>query len=458
MKRIDSSFRDPDGYMFEYKGELYRAVKLSYKPAFDHLLSSGLYQELVNKSLMVSFEEVDPLQFGLTGVYLVLKPERILFISYPYEWAINMLKDAALLTLEIQKLALEHGMSLKDASAFNVQFQNGKPIFIDTLSFELYPANRPWVAYRQFCQHFLAPLALMTRVDPGLNRMFIIHLDGIPLDLAVKMLPYRSRFSLSLYLNIYLHAKAQKKHEGSSIRVAAYKRKFSLGSMKALIEGLKSSVQNQRWKPSGTEWADYTDEGVHTLEYTDLKTKVISGWLDEVKPETVWDLGANSGVYSRLAAQKGIDVISLDVDPACIKKNYSIVRKNKETNILPLLLDLLNPSPSIGWGDTERISFFNRNKPPDLVMALAIIHHLAISANIPLESIAAQFSGLANRLIIEFVPKEDEKVQRLLLNREDIFPDYTQVKFEKVFSIHYKIEQRIPSDCNQRVFYLMTKE
>lgn len=457
MKRIDSSFRDPDGYMFEFQGELFRAVNFSYKPAFDHLLSSGLYQELINRRLMVSFEEVDPFQFGLTDLYKVLKPERIRFISYPYEWAFNMLRDAAILTLEIQKLALEHGMSLKDASAFNVQFQNGKPILIDTLSFELYPVNHPWVAYRQFCQHFLAPLALMAHVDPGLNRLFIIHLDGIPLDLAAKMLPYRSRFSLGLYLNIYLHAKAQKKHEESSIRVATDKRKFSLGSMKALIEGLKSSVQNQRWKPSGTEWVDYTNKGVHTLEYTELKTKVISGRLDEAKPHTVWDLGANTGYYSQLAAQKGIEVISFDADPACVKKNYSIIRKNKETNILPLLLDLLNASPSIGWGGTERLSLYNRNRP-DLIMALAIIHHLAIRSNIPLELIAAQFASLANRLIIEFVPKEDEKVQHLLLNREEIFPDYTQTKFERAFSIHYKIEQRIPSDSNHRIFYLMTKK
>jgi ribosomal protein L11 methylase PrmA len=443
--------------MFEFDGELYRAVNHSYKSAYDHLLSSGLYQVLVDRELLVPFKEEDPVQFGLPGLYKVLKPERIRFISYPYEWAFNMLKDAALLTLDIQKLALEHGMSLKDASAFNVQFQNGKPVFIDTLSFELYPIGRPWVAYRQFCQHFLAPLALMARVDLNFNRMFIIYLDGIPLNLAAKMLSYWSRFSLGLYLHIFLHAKAQKKHEGIGIRVNGDKRAFSLNSMKALVEGLKMSVETQRWKPAGTEWADYTDEGVHTQEYTEFKTKVISGWLDVAKPQTVWDLGANTGYYSRLAAQKGIDVISFDVDPACVKKNYAMVRKNKETNILPLLLDLLNASPSLGWKGTERFSFYNRNRP-ELVMALAIIHHLAISANIPLESIASHFAGLANFLIIEFVPKEDEKVQLLLLNREDIFPDYTQVKFEIAFSKHYLIEQEISSDCTHRVFYLMKKK
>jgi len=457
MKRIASSFRDPDGYMFDHNGEIYRAVNPSYQPAYDHLLASGLYQKLVDRGLMIPFEEVDQSSLGLVGFYKILKPERIRFISYPYEWALNMLRDAAILTLEIQQLALEHGMSLKDASAFNVQFQNGKPVFIDTLSFEIYPVDRPWVAYRQFCQHFLAPLALMAHVDPGLNRLLIVHIDGIPLDLAAKLLPYRCRFNLGLYLHIFLHAKSQAKYKSSSIRISENSRKFSLGSMKALVEGLKSVIEKQQWIPKGTEWADYTDEGVHTQEYTTFKTKLISKWLDELKPQITWDLGANSGNYSRLAAQKGSYVLSLDVDPACVKKNYESIRKNKETHILPLLLDLLNPSPSIGWGGTERLSIYQRNKP-DLIMALAIIHHLAISANNPLESIAELFAGLADDLIIEFVPKEDEKVQILLLNREDIFPDYTQAKFEEAFSEYYRIEQRIPSDCNQRVFYLMRQK
>ena len=442
MKRIDSSFRDPDGFMFESRGEMFRAVNPSYKPAYDHLLTSGLYQKLVDREMIIPFEEINQTDLGLSGFYKVLKPERIRFISYPYEWAFNMLKGAALLTLEIQLLALEHGMSLKDASAFNVQFQNGKPVFIDTLSFELYPTDRPWIAYRQFCQHFLAPLALMAYVDPGLNRMFIIHIDGIPLDLTTKMLPLRSRLRLGLYLHIFLHAKSQQKHKDSTIRFESMNKRFPMGSMIALLSGLKTTVANLHWNPGGTEWADYTGEGVHTQEYIEFKTKIILQLLDEVKPQTVWDLGANTGNFSRLAAQKGSHVISFDIDPACVKKNYIQVRKDRETNILPLLQDLLNTSPSLGWDGTERLSIFKRDKP-DLIMALAIIHHLAISANIPLESIASQFAGLGNHLIIEFVPKEDEKVKHLLLNREDIFPDYHQSGFELAFSKYYTIEKII---------------
>jgi hypothetical protein len=457
MERNDSSFRDPDGYIFVFEGEVYRVVNTSYRQNYDHLLSSGLYQKLAEKRLLIPFTEVDPTHFSLTEVYKVLKPERIPFISYPYEWSFNMLKDAALLTLKIQQIALAYGMSLKDASAFNVQFQNGKPVFIDTLSFELFSCKQPWIAYRQFCQHFLAPLALMANVDARLNRMLIIFLDGIPLDVTAKMLPVKNRFNLGLYLHIFLHAKSQNKHQNDYTRISDGKRKFSLKAMQALVEGLISTVENLSWKASGTEWADYTDEEVHKKEYTNLKTQVISELLDKAKPKTVWDFGANNGIYSRLASEKGIKVISFDLDPACVDLSYLLVKKNKAPNILPLFMDLLNVTPSIGWGGTERLSLYQRTRP-DLIIALALIHHLAISANIPLESIASNFSRIADSLIIEFVSKEDEKVQLLLLNRQDIFPNYTQAHFEKIFLLYYRIEEILPSEYSSRTFYLMKKK
>jgi hypothetical protein len=456
MKRIDSSFRDPDGYMFEYEGELYRTVNPSYQPDYDHLLSSGLYKQLVDRGLIVSFKEVDQSSFGLKGLYKVLKPERILFISYPYEWSFNMLKDAALLTLEIQKIALDYGMSLKDASAFNIQFQNGKPIFIDTLSFELYPVNRPWIAYRQFCQHFLAPLAIMSHVDPRLNRLFVFNIDGIPLNLATKILPFSCCLSLGLFLHIFLHAKAQKKHAERASNLSKHKKIFSSDSMKTLLEGLKVTVENQNWKPIRTEWEDYTFEGVHKQEYTEFKSMVISLFLDIANPHLVWDLGANTGHYSRIAANKGSQVISFDMDIVCVEKNYLMVKERKETKILPLQLDILNSSPPLGWRGNERLSIADRCKP-DMIMALAIVHHLAISSNIPLKSIASYFAEHTSNLIIEFVPKEDEKVQLLLLNREDIFQDYTPSNFEIAFLSYFKIEQKIHSNSNDRIFYLMKK-
>lgn len=458
MERIESSFRDKAGYVFEDNGIIYRAVNYSYKECYDHLLTSGLYHKLVDSGLMIPFEEINSSTLCHPELYKIIKPERIQFISYPYEWAFSMLKDAALLTLKVQILALEHNMILKDASAFNVQFHKGKPVFIDSLSFEFYTANSPWIAYRQFCQHFLAPLALMANVDPCLNRMLILNIDGIPLNLAAKILPYKCHFNLGIYLHIFLHSKLQIRHENDSFPASTKKYNFPLSSMYTLLEGLKSTIENLRWEPNGTEWSDYTLKGVHTNDYTKFKIRVIEELIDLSKPEIVWDIGANIGDYSRIVAKKGNSrVISFDIDPACIEKNYLLVKEKEEQNILPLLLNITNSSPSIGWKGSERPSIYERERP-DLIMALAIIHHLAIKDNIPLESIASHFANIANSLIIEFVPKEDEKVQYMLLNRADSFSDYTKANFETIFSEYFNIETIISADCNQRVFYLMKKK
>lgn len=455
MKQVYSSFRDPDGYVFEHKSEFYRAVYESYKTPYEHFISSGLCQILVKKGFLLPFDEIED-KLGFFEFYKILKPKQIKFISYPYEWSFSMLKDAAILTLTIQQIAIEYGMSLKDASAFNVQFINGRPIFIDTLSFEIYKKDRPWIAYRQFCEHFVAPLALMARVNPGLNRMFIINLDGISLSLAKKILPFSARFNLELFLHIFLHEKFQRKHEDSNIHIDENKKRLSLFSMKVLINGLMSTIKNQNWKATGTEWSDYNSDSIHSKEYLKFKTEVLTKLLDYASPNSIWDIGANDGFYSRLAANKGIEVISCDFDTACVENNYLQVKQNKESNILPLLFNILNPSPSIGWDCKERCTINNRNRP-DLIMALAIIHHLSIRSNIPFFLIASYFASISSLLIIEFVPKEDSKVKQLLLNRDDEFTNYTQSNFELAFLKYYKIEQRISSSYNNRIFYLMKK-
>jgi len=204
-----ASFRDPSGYVFRRGGYLYRQINTCYAREYDHLMSSGLYQRLVDKGWLVVHQEVDIEPLEPSTCYRVIQPQEIRFISYPYEWCFSQLRDAALLTLAVQREALECGMTLKDASAYNIQFHHGKPILIDTLSFALYEEGAPWVAYRQFCQHFLAPLALMSRVDLRLGRLSTLYIDGIPLDLASRLLPFATRFDFGLLSHIHLHAKAQ---------------------------------------------------------------------------------------------------------------------------------------------------------------------------------------------------------------------------------------------------------
>ena len=207
---LAGSFRDPSGFVFERQGELYRQVNVIHAEHYDHLVASGLYDHLVRSGLLIPHQEVEIPASEPTRAYRVLKPERIDFVSYPYEWSFGQLRDAARVTIKAQAAALDHGMSLRDASAYNIQFQRGHPLLIDTLSFEKLPEGSPWVAYRQFCQHFLAPLALMSHRDVRLGQLLRIHLDGIPLDLAVRLLPWRTRLRPSLLLHLFLHARSQR--------------------------------------------------------------------------------------------------------------------------------------------------------------------------------------------------------------------------------------------------------
>lgn len=416
-------------------------------------MSSGLYQKLVEKNLLVSHEETDLKLARTSDAYKVLKPEQIPFISYPYEWSFGQLKSAALATMRIQKLALSHGMSLKDASAYNIQFLKGKPVFIDTLSFEAADMKKPWVAYRQFCQHFLAPLALMALTDIRMGQLMKIYIDGIPLDLASRLLPKRSRLNFALLSHIHLHAKSQKSHSDSKEKKTD--RAISELGYKGLMDSLIKSVKKLSWEPKGTEWAEYYTDTNYTEAGFDHKKEIITGFIKTVKPANVWDLGANLGEFSRLASDMGIPTVSFDIDESAVEKNYKTVRKNKETHILPLLLDLTNPSPGVGWENEERFSLSSRG-PVDMIFALALIHHLAISNNLPLEKVASYFATLCKHLVIEFVPKEDSQVKRLLLNREDIFPHYTQKDFETAFKKCFTIKKSESVKDSCRTLYLMS--
>ncbi|MBA7585575.1 hypothetical protein ES708_27559 [subsurface metagenome] len=451
---VSGSFRDPSGFLFLYNGEIYRRVNSVYKEHYDYLMGSGLYKKLIDAGLLIPHKEVDIDCEQSKDAYKVLKPERVEFICYPYEWCFSQLKDAALTTLEIEKVALEFGMSLKDCSAYNIQFKEGKPVLIDTLSFEKYREGYPWVAYRQFCQHFLAPLALMAQTDFRLNQLLRIYIDGIPLDLASSLLPFASWLRFTLLSHIHLHAKSQKHYAEKSVNISNHRmRRFSL---LGLVDNLGSAIKQLKWRPRGTEWADYYEDTNYSANALEHKKRVVAEFLEEISPKSVWDLGANVGMFSRLASDRGINTISFDIDPAAVEKNYLECVARGETNILPLLLDMTNPSPGIGWQNRERMSLIDRG-PTDTVLALALVHHLAISNNVPLNQIAEFFRTICNSLIVEFVPRSDTQVQRLLSTREDIFEDYNQPVFESQFSQYFKIRRSIAIRDSERTLYLMEK-
>ena len=453
-EKLPSSFRDPSGFVFFRDGLLYRQINMVHKEHYDHLMDSGLYTALVDAELLISHREVDVPSVKTDTAYKIIQPEMIPFISYPYEWCFSQLKQAALTTIKIQKIALGFGMSLRDSSAYNIQFRKGKPVLIDTLSFEKYCEGQPWIAYRQFCQHFLASLALMSYRDIRLNQLLRVYIDGVPLDMSSSFLPFRTRFKFSLLSHIHLHAKSQQHFADKAVDTS--RRKMSRSAFIGFIDNLESAVEKLKWQARDTEWSDYYEDINYSPDAFEHKKQIVSEFLDRINPESVWDLGANVGMFSRIASDKRIPTISFDIDPAAVEKNYLECMAKGETNILPLLLDLTNPSPNIGWQNEERMSFIERG-PADMVLALALIHHLAISNNLPLGRIAEFFNQICNSLIIEFVPKNDSQVKRLLSTREDIFPDYTQQAFEDEFSEYFTIRSTVDITDSERTLYLMER-
>ena len=452
MKQLSASFRDPSGFLFKENGRLLRQVNSCYQDDYKLLIESGLYDTLTQNGLLIPHDEVQKHPGCTDLAYKVIEPKLIPFISYPYEWSFGQLRDAALTTIEIQRIALEHGMTLKDASAYNVQFLDGRPVFIDTLSFDKYKDGQPWVAYGQFCRHFMAPLALMSNRDVRLNRMMQIYLDGIPLDLTSKLLPARTFFSFSLLIHIHLHAKTQQKYAGKPQH--GKKVTISKQRLQGLITGLKLAIERLQIKTQKTEWGKYYSFTNYSDDAFNHKKKIVSELLKIIKPHTVWDMGANTGVFSQIAANQGADCIAFDIDPLAVESGYQYIKKEKIENILPLQLDLTNPSPGIGWNLNERMSLIQRPLP-NTALALALIHHLAISNNLPFRSIAAFFHRLCQNLIIEFVPKTDSQVQKLLASRKDVFNEYNEKDFKQSFGEYFEIlGAHNISESDRTIFWL----
>jgi hypothetical protein len=452
-----ASFRDPSGFVFSRDGLVYRQVNQSYRPDYDLLMASGLYDELVKEALLVAHEEAPESLAPAPGAYKILKPTQLDFVSYPYEWCFGQLKDAALATLAIQKKALARGLSLKDASSYNIQLHGGRITFIDTLSFEAYAEGKPWVAYRQFCQHFLAPLALMSKSEVRLNQLMRIYIDGVPLDLASKLLPWRTALSFGLGLHIHAHAKTQRKYAGEhQPKQKQLSARFSKRSFEALVDNLESTIQGLQFPGGDFEWADYyAANNNYSAEGMAEKRELVGRMVRAAKPSVVWDLGANTGVFSRIALESGARLaLAWDIDPACVQANYQHVRQKNEKALIPLLLDLTNPSPGLGWANAERASLSERG-PADLVLALGLVHHLAISNNVPLPRIAEFLASLTRQLVIEWVPKEDSQVQKLLATRQDVFPNYVQADFERAFGASFVLDEVLPIQGTKRTLYRM---
>jgi len=452
IQPLSSSYRDPSGFMFEKDGSLYRQINKIFKEDYDHFISSGCYDHFVKNRMLVSHQEINENFTGSTDWYKTIKPEKIDFISYPWEWSFEMIQDAALLTLNLAKQAMQFGMMLKDATPFNIQWKNGQPVFIDTLSFEKYDPTKPWIAYRQFCENFVSPLVLMHYRNQPLQTMLLAYPEGIPLTITQSLLPWTSFFFFYTYLHVHLHSKWTTKKIANT---PVTQTQFSEKKMNQLLETLTALVQKKRWKDKPTTWNEYYEEAGQRKNYLQSKKEIIRGWLNEVKFSSAIDVGVNTGEFSFLLSEKNVPLLAVDFDHSSINRLYQKV-KNQKKNILPLVIDIANPSPSIGVNNQERPSFLRRSKV-DLALALAVIHHVAIGKNIPFKNIAEMFAGMSKTLIIEFVPKEDEKIQQMLAQKKDIYCQYNAENFETSFQQYFRILKKEAIEDSGRELYLMLR-
>ena len=447
-----ASFRDPAGFVFQSNGKWYRQVNQSYASNFNKLKVSGLLESLISQNKIVPHNEIQENLSGNPDWFVTLLPRQIPFLSFPYEWPFELLKDAAILTLDIAMEAMKFGLILKDATPFNIQIISDKPILIDTLSFELYDESKPWIAYRQFIETFLCPLVLASYRGAEFIGLLMQNPNGIAINFCASQLPFSSRLNSLSALHIHLQSKVSV--ETSPVAKQA---SFSSDKLNRILTHLKSGIQNLKLKQKKSSWNKYYDCSVLKANYVEEKEKLVHSYFETVKPLTCLDIGANNGHFSRLLSEWGALTVAIDNDPLCINDMYLEARKNNNQNLLPLVIDISNPSPAIGWDNLERSAFLQRKKF-HLVLALALVHHLAIGKNLPLEMIAQSFSNLGEWLIVEFVPKSDEKTKLLLSQREDIFEDYNEKAFEKSFSSFYSIKSKSKIAETDRILYLMKKD
>lgn len=423
-----SSFRDPAGRVFVEDGEYYREISQSYWPEYKKFMQSGLFDKLIDDGLLLPHVEKKG---------YIIKPEQLGFISYPYEWCFNSLKQAALTTLEINLTALDFGMILKDASAYNIQYHNGKWLLIDTLSFETYQEGKTWSAYGQFLRHFYLPLMLTVYRSPDFIRELSLHFDGIPVQSGIKLLPVKTIFNAGALLHLHTH---RIKNLSS-----ANGHKTSKQNIVMITRHLKHNITRMFCK-ADSAWTHYEEQ----TPYTKSKSNVVKTILKELSKSSLCDIGTNTGKLASAASSLGHKVVAIDRDHGCIEK-----LSWRDSDLLPLVIDLTNPTPAIGWANTERKSFLKRAKF-DTVMALALIHHLCIGNNVPLFKVAEVLASMTKHsLIIEFMPPSDDKAQ--LIAKDRVFPQYDQTIFELAFSRYFKTVATHNMEDTKRIIYHMEK-
>ena len=433
IKPHPASFRDPAGFVFEVDGELLRAVHPDAVADVNRFFSSGLHDELVAAGLFVPHERIAHTE-GLPEGWMTLRPRRLPVISYACEWSEGQLRAAALATLEIQRRALRHGMTLKDASSFNIQFAGSRPVFIDLLSFTRAGSERRWVAYRQFVEHFLAPLALRHYV-PGFESLIGPVLDGVPIAVASRCLPLRSWLDAGTVLHVHLHARSSGRATAPSRSQDAAQsiRQPSADFRLQLVDSLTRAVGRLGRGEKTSTWSDYRCNNTYSAEAADEKRLFVEAAVKRAAPRRAIDLGANDGHYAHAVAALGVPCTAVEADAACCERIHAAsVSSPHADRVNTMRVDLTNPTPAHGWAHGERASFAERMQC-DLTLSLALIHHLSIAHHVPFTAIADFLASLAPHAVVEYVPTSDPMVQQLLSARTGLTDAYLSTLSEAAF-------------------------
>ena len=464
LVRAPGSYRDPDGFVFFQGDRVFRALTKDGLASYHDFRQSPLSQWLEEEDWITRTWEIDSASAGaiaakfpeITGV---IEQSRIPFISYPYEWSFDMLKDAALHTLDLLLHSSRHGLTLKDATAYNIQFPGCRPILIDLLSIAKYVPGNPWLGYTQFCQQFLFPLALTAHKGIHFQPLLRSYIEGIPLDVMKSLLGWWGWRKPGMFKHVFVQSFFQTGFQADNpeLKSSFQSLKFSLDHVNALVRAIKKVITQLHQSSSQRHWVEYSENRSYTSQEIEAKQKFVDKHLENIRPHSVWDLGCNTGEFSFIARKYSDLVIAADADPESVNHLYRHCRQNDISGILPLVLDVTNPTPGLGWNNLARQGFLNRGKPT-IVLMLALLHHLCFTHNVPFAYVFDLLLVVeAKNVIIEFVPKSDPMVKKLLANREDVYPWYNLPAFETEAFKHFSLVDRHELPAGKRVLYCLKR-
>lgn len=451
------SFRDRSSRVVQAHGRVFRALTPAAWDTWQALSSAEFFQRRMADGSLVATHEAPPDALGqpLGDPWTaLLEHRRVPLVSYPYEWTFGMLRDAALLQLDLLQESLPAGFTLKDGTPYNVQWQGARPVFIDIGSWERYRPGAPWDGYRQFCQLQLFPLLLLARQGVDFQPWLRGSLEGITAGQMRRALGFWQRLRPSALLHVVLHDKLQATHGGQTRDMRRELRDAGLNAalVQATVQRLRKLVSRLAWNPPQTVWTSYASDNSYSAADAQQKLAFVSDVLRRRRPGSVWDLGCNTGAFSRLAAHEADYVVAMDADHASVERLYRQLLHDGVNNVLPLVMNLVDPSPGLGWRGQERLPLPGRGRP-DLTLCLALLHHLVLQANVPLGEAVDWLADLGGSLIVEFVDKSDPMAQQLLRHKGDIFTDYDPVQFEAHLRRRFRTVERRPLALGTRILY-----